>query len=255
MSKVIRIHYNAFPCTRWIGIDLNTTGHAVVAADLQTGKVMKLGKKMQYTTTVTNCTKLYHKNKLWKLKRMKTREKKEFKATIQKIARQIVRFADAACAGIKFEKLFSYRHLHHREIEESYEFSFENGSFVALLHLVEKHAQNCGIPVVYVNPANTSKRCSRCGAFGTRVRKLFECPRCGRILHADVNAAFNIAAMPCTSDKAKFHELRTSRKMLRKLARAHLVSREGGIPAVPDFSYPRVMLSPWDKAAGKPGDG
>ena len=167
--------------SRWIGVDLNTTGHAVVAADLFSGKVMKLGKKTRYTPTSTtkNCTKLYKEGKLWKLKKMKTRERKNFKAILNKISRQIVSFAESACAGIKFEKLFTYRYRYHDEAEPSYEFSFENGSFLSLIHLVEKRALSQGIAVLYVDPSNTSKRCSRCGGFGRRLRKRFECPHCG----------------------------------------------------------------------------
>lgn len=254
MTKVIRFHRNAFLQTRWIGVDLNTTGHAVVAADLVSGKVMKLGKKLHYgrTSSIQNCTKLYRERKLWKLKKVKSREKKEFKAALHKIARQIVGFAESFCAGIKFEKLFSCRYLHQREVEDSYEFSFDNGSFVALLHLVEKRALNRGIPVLYVNPSNTSKRCSRCGGFGRRVRKRFECPQCGRVIHADVNAAFNIAATSCTSDKAEIHLLRASRKMMRKRARADQAVQERGVLAGPDLSCHQEMLSRWEDIQGYP---
>jgi putative transposase len=253
---VIRFHHDASLHARWIGVDLNTTGHAVVAADLLSGRVMKLGKKLQYskTSSTKNCTKLYHENKLWKLKKMKTREKKEFRAALHKIARQIVNFAESACAGIKFEKLFSYRYLHHHEVGDSYEFSFENGSFISLLHLVEKRALNRGIPVLYVNPANTSKRCSRCGGFGRRVRKRFECPQCGRVIHADVNAAFNIAATSCNSDREELHRMRTSRRMMRKLARAVRTLPGDGVPVVPDLSCHREMLSRWDDKPVIPGE-
>jgi IS605 OrfB family transposase len=242
--------------TRWIGVDLNTTGHAVVAADLLSGKVMKLGRRMQYGKTASskNCTKLYLENKLWKLKKMKTREKKEFRAALHKIARQIVNFAESACAGIKFEKLFSYRYLNHREAEDSYEFSFENGSFVTLLHLVEKRALSLGIPVLYVNPTNTSKRCSRCGGFGRRVRKRFACPQCGLVIHADVNAAYNIAATSCSSEKAELHRMRTTRRMMRKLARAEKIPRECISVPEPDFSCNPDLLSQWDEIPVIPGE-
>jgi len=253
---VIRFHHDPSLHTRWIGIDLNTTGHAVVAADLTSGKVLKLGKKMQYsrTSSTKNCTKLYQENKLWKLRKMKSREKKEFKSALHKIARQIVNFAESACAGIKFEKLFSCRYLQQRECEDSCGFSFENGSFAALLHLVEKRALNRGIPVLYVNPANTSKRCSRCGGFGRRVRKRFECPQCRRVIHADVNAAFNIAATPCSTEKAELHRVRNSRRMMRKLARAGKTpSAVGGVP-MPDLSCHADLLSPWDQTPVIPGE-
>ncbi|MDP3563779.1 MAG: transposase [Methanoregula sp.] len=252
---MISIPYDASLYSRWIGVDLNTTGYAVVAADILSGKAIKLGKKRQYTKTAAtqNITKLYRENKLWKLKKVKTRQKKEFKAALHKIARQIVSFAESVCAGIKFEKLFSFHNLHHRDVEDSYEFSFENGSFVALLHLVEKRALSRGIPVLYVNPTNTSKRCSRCGVFGRRVRKRFECSQCGMVIHADVNAAFNIACTPCTSEKEELCQIRTSRKMMRKLARAERFHTQGGIPAVPDLSGHRDMLSRWDNAPGITG--
>ena len=193
---------------------------------------MKLGKKTRYTPTSTtkNCTKLYKEGKLWKLKKMKTRERKNFKATLNKISRQIVSFAESACAGIKFEKLFTYRYRHHDEEEASYEFSFENGSFLSLIHLVEKRALGRGIAVLYVDPSNTSKRCSRCGGFGRRLRKRFECPHCGYVIHADVNAAFNIAARTAFSEKAELDLIRTSRKKMRRLARGQALSETGEPP-------------------------
>jgi len=227
---------------RWIGVDLNTTGHAVVAADPMTGKVMKLGKRLQYaqTTSTNNCTKLYREGKLWKLGKMKTRERKEFKAALSKISRQIVSFAETSCAGIKFEKLFTFRSLPQREGENPFEFSFENNSFVSLLHQVEKRALARGIPVLYVNPVNTSKCCSRCGSFGHRVRKRFECPHCGAVIHADVNAAFNIAATAHDMDRFEIEQMKMTRKAIRRRARARL-TREEQAPCV---QVPEVSCSP-----------
>jgi putative transposase len=207
--------------TRWIGIDLNTTGFAVVVADPASRRVLKLGKRTRYSSSTVskNCTKLYNEGKLWKLKKQKTRERRDFKASLNKIARQIVSFAESACAGIKFEKLFTCRDGPRGDEEGSYEFSFSNGSFLSLLHQVEKRALGRGIPVLYVDPSNTSKRCSRCGRFGRRSRKRFECPHCGFVIHADVNAAFNIAARSTFSEKAELDRLRADRKKMRRRAR------------------------------------
>lgn len=227
----------------------------MVAAELQSRKVIKLGKRTKYhhSSSTKNCTRLYKEGRLWKLKKIKNRDKKEFKAALHKIARQIVGFAESTCAGIKFEKLFSHQYLLKREIEDSYEFSFENGSFVTLLHFVEKLALNRGIPVRYVNPSNTSKRCSRCGALGRRARKRFACPICGSVIHADVNAAFNIAAKSSNSDIADLHRIRTYRKRVRKLVRDSDVLLESVGSAYRELSCHQEMLSVWDSALQVPG--
>jgi putative transposase len=185
-----------FISTRWIGVDLNTTGHVAVAADPKSGKVMKLGKNIHYVHNQSskNCTKLWKEGKLWKLKKIKNRKRKDFKAALNKISRQIVSFAESLGSGIKFEKLFSQRYSPKKEPGGFYEFSFKNGSFFSLQRQVEKRALDRGIPVMYINPYSTSKRCSRCGCRGRRLKKQFECPHCGYITHADVNAAFNIAS-------------------------------------------------------------
>jgi putative transposase len=192
---VIEFYSVTYSVTHWIGIDLNTTGHVAVVADPKSGKVLKLGKNTHYVRSHSskNCTKLWKEGKLWKLKKIKSREQKLFKAALNKISRQIVSFAESLGSGIKFEKLFSHNYSHRNKTGGLFEFSFENGSFFTLQQLVERRAHDRGIPVLYVNPAFTSKRCSRCGAYGRRLRKHFECPHCGYVAHADVNAAFNIA--------------------------------------------------------------
>jgi putative transposase len=228
---VIEVYPATLIATRWIGVDLNTTGHVAVAADILSGKTMKLGKNIHYNhrQSSKNCTKLWKEGKIWKLKKVKSRERKTFKSVLNAISRQIVSFAESLGSGIKFEKLFSPRYTHRNGAEGSYEFSFGNGSFFVLQQQVEKRAWDRGIPVIYVNPAYTSKRCCRCGSFGRRSRKRFECPHCGYIAHADVNAAFNIAAAArCyTSGEGQAEKeqepVRMRRKELRRQIKAHLI--------------------------------
>jgi len=225
---VIRFHPATLLTTRWIGVDLNTTGHVAVAADPESGKVMKLGKNIHYihSHSLKNCTKLFREGKLWKLKKFKSRERKKFKSALHAICRQIVFFAESLGSGIKFERLFSPHYSHPKDRSDPFVFSFENDSFFSLQRSVERQAHERGIPVMYVNPAYTSKRCSRCGGFGRRMRKRFECPHCGFVAHADVNAAFNIAttslrhAVPDTTPPIDASPIRLSRKQMRKLARA-----------------------------------
>jgi putative transposase len=236
--------------TRWIGVDLNTTGHVAVAADPKSGKVMKLGINIHsvHSHSLKHCTKLYKEGKLWKLKKTKTRERKRFKSALHAICRQIVSFAESLGTGIKFERLFSPRYSHRRDPADPFMFSFENGSFFSLQRQVEKRALERGIPVIYVNPAYTSKRCSRCGHFGRRSRKHFECPHCGYVAHADVNAAFNIAttslrnAVPDFRSELADGQARLSKKELRKMAHTKPVP-VSMIPAITDHQSCENLLA------------
>ena len=68
-----------------------------------------------------------------------------------------------------------------------------NWAWRQLQRHVEYKAEALGKTVVYVNPAYTSKTCSRCGQIGTRKGLVFKCKHCGFQLNADLNAARNIA--------------------------------------------------------------
>jgi putative transposase len=196
----------------------------VVVADPISGKVLKLGKNIHYvySHSLKNCTKLFREGKIWKLKKIKSRERKKFRSALHAICRQIVFFAVSLGSGIKFERLFSAHYSHRKDRSDPIVFSFENSSFFSLQRSVEKHAQERGSPVLYVNPAHISKRCSRCGGFGRRMRKRFECPHCGFVAHADVNAAFNIAtvslgnAEPGRISDRDDEVIRLSKKQMRK---------------------------------------
>jgi len=248
---VIRFHPSIIQTTRWIGVDLNTTGHVAVAADPESGKVLKLGKNIHHlhAHSIKNCTKLFREGKLWKLKRTKSREQKEFRSALHAICRQIVSFADQMGTGIKFERLFSARYTRPDHASNPFIFSFENGSFFSLQRLVEKKAHDRGIDVIYVNPAYTSKRCSRCGHLGRRSRKRFECPHCGYVAHADVNAAFNIATTPLRYSVTEHltelsaEEMRFTKKQLRRMNRAMKARTLAPAPAITGVVTDENMLA------------
>ncbi len=66
-----------------------------------------------------------------------------------------------------------------------------------LLSFLRYKAALAGVEVVEEDPRHTSQRCSRCGHTerGNRPRQnLFRCKRCGFEVHADLNAARNLAA-------------------------------------------------------------
>jgi len=66
-------------------------------------------------------------------------------------------------------------------------------SFRKLQQYIEYKANLEGIPIVYVNPKNTSKRCHRCGHVAQVNGREFRCPKCGLVYNRDLNATINIA--------------------------------------------------------------
>ncbi|MFI6742353.1 RNA-guided endonuclease InsQ/TnpB family protein [Nonomuraea sp. NPDC050451] len=64
-----------------------------------------------------------------------------------------------------------------------------------LLTILAHKAESAGRELIAVNPANTSRTCSRCGHCAKENRTTqaeFRCATCGHEAHADVNAAINI---------------------------------------------------------------
>lgn len=177
----------------WIGVDLNTTGHIAVIANPQTGKVKKLGKKAKHVHEKYKHIRkrLQKAGKYRKLKKVGDRERRIVKDLNHKISRVIVNIARKAKSGIRLEKLKGIREG--TKTRKSFRYSLHSWSFYQLQKMIEYKAKLLGVPVEYVDPYYTSKKCSRCGRKGNRNGKIFECPECGHVDHADVNAAFNIA--------------------------------------------------------------
>jgi putative transposase len=68
-------------------------------------------------------------------------------------------------------------------------------AFNQLRAFIEFKVKVAGVPVLMVDPRDTSRRCSRCGHVekGNRVsQSVFRCRACGYELNADLNGARNI---------------------------------------------------------------
>ena len=178
---------------QFIGVDRNTTGHVAVAANPDTGKIVKLGRKALHMHQKYSAIRkrLQKQGKYRKLKAIKDRESRIVKDLNHKISRKLVDMAKDRGAALVFEDLNGIRKT--RKQHRSFKYALHSWSFYQLQQFVEYKAKLLGVPVLYIDPAYTSQNCSRCGGRGQRRGKEFKCPVCGHVDHADANAAFNIA--------------------------------------------------------------
>ena len=85
---------------------------------------------------------------------------------------------------------------------------FGNWAFYQLDSFVNYKAGIAGVPVIYINPHNTSRTCSICGFVSKSNRKsqsIFSCKSCGITLNADFNGAVNIALKAIVNQPIAVH--------------------------------------------------
>ena len=83
-----------------------------------------------------------------------------------------------------------------------------NWAFDQLRQFLAYKAEAAGIPVVFVDPRNTSRTCHSCGHCAKENRKSqskFLCLSCGLDINADLNASRHIKARAEQSDSLMFH--------------------------------------------------
>jgi putative transposase len=72
--------------------------------------------------------------------------------------------------------------------------SISDAAWRMLITVTTYKAESAGSVVTLINPANTTKMCSRCGTLVDKELsdRIHECPSCGLVLDRDENAAINI---------------------------------------------------------------
>jgi len=130
-----------------------------------------------------------------KLKSISGKQSRFQKHTNHEISKAIVRKAQDTHRSIALEDLSGIRDR--TTVRRRQRAQHANWSFFDLRAKIEYKARRIGIPVVLVDPRNTSKMCSVCGHVDPSNRltqSSFKCVRCGFADLADHNAAVNISA-------------------------------------------------------------
>jgi putative transposase len=179
--------------TGFLGVDRNARGNVAAMADLESGYAARLGPDVvPWKENIKNRkAKLQSKKEvvanrfLVKLNRKQSNKTKDIN---HKVSKQIVDYA------VEHRKAIVLEDLGHIKSSKKcgHYVQKTNWSFFQLAIFIAYKAALHGIPVIYVNPAYTSKTCSRCGFINVVDGKRFKCKSCGHEDHRDVNAAFNI---------------------------------------------------------------
>jgi IS605 OrfB family transposase len=146
-----------------------------------------------YTEVKAMLQRVGSKNSKRKLKRIAGREARFKRYTNHVISKELVAVAKGTRMAIALEDLKGIRlrtTVRSRQRERLGKWAFSQ-----LRDFVEYKAKLRGVPVLLVDPRDTSRRCSRCGHVekGNRVsQSVFICRACGYAGNADLNAACNI---------------------------------------------------------------
>jgi putative transposase len=179
----------------FIGVDL---GIVQVATDSMgesfSGAVVERNRKRRQTAR-----KQYQRkgtrNAKRRLKKMSGRQRRFQTITNHAISKRIVGKAKALQCGIAVEDLSFIRDRVEATVSRKFRRRFGNWAFAQLRGFVEYKSKLAGVPVVAVDPRNSSRTCAECGHCEKANRKSqseFVCRHCGHSTNADVNAAKNL---------------------------------------------------------------
>ncbi|WP_405638408.1 transposase [Streptomyces sp. NBC_00056] len=177
----------------FLGIDLGIVNIATTSdGEIMAGRALNRARARERTLR----TKLQKKNTPSAKRRLKKRRRKEArraKDINHKIAKHVVAEAERTGRGIALEDLTGIRKR--VRLRKPQRATHSSWSFAQLGQFIAYKARRAGVPVVYVDPAYTSRTCAECGHTdkANRVSQAwFACRSCGFVDHADRNGSRNI---------------------------------------------------------------
>jgi len=190
--------------TEWLGVDLgivtiatNSDGESYSGAQVSglRKRYTKLGSKLQKKATEKRKSGKRPKSVL-RLLRKRSKKEHRFVANVNHvIAKELVAKAKGTGRGIALENLTGIRDR--ITVSKAQRCSQHSWAFRQLRTFIEYKVKLAGVPVVLVDPHNTSRTCPVCGCVDKRNspnQAHFRCTSCGFAGPADVIAARNIAS-------------------------------------------------------------
>ncbi len=183
--------------SRKVGFDLNEK--SIVGSDGTRHDLSEVGRL--HTLYGIRRSKFYekhpHDRRVKKKFASSRREKERVKQELQWVSTLIVERARANNEAIVLERLKGIRYAHRRGNGEGRDKRRRIAlwPFRQLQSYIDYKARWAGVPVEYVSPSFTSKKCNVCWYVNhklTLTERSWLCPNCGAKLDRDLNAAINI---------------------------------------------------------------
>ena len=179
---------------RFLGVDLgivnlatDSDGNSYTGAPVEVVRQRCGNARRTYQATGTRSAKR-------RLKKMAKNESRFRRDVNHVISKNLVAHAKDTKAALVLEDLTHIRSQ--TTVRKGQRNKHASWSFRQLREFVDYKAVLAGVSVLFVDPRNTSRTCHRCGFVDKRNRRSqaeFSCLRCGHTLHADLNAARNLA--------------------------------------------------------------
>ncbi|MGW7357552.1 RNA-guided endonuclease InsQ/TnpB family protein [Streptomyces sp. NPDC054802] len=175
----------------FLGIDLGIVNIATTSdGEIMAGRELNRGRVQERKLRA----KLQRKNTPSARRRLKKRRRNETRrARDVKIAKHVVAEAERTGRGIALEDLGGIRER--VRLRKPQRATLHSWAFHQLGQFIAYKARRAGVPVVYVDPAYTSRTCAECRHIdkANRVSQaFFACRSCGFVDHADRNGSRNI---------------------------------------------------------------
>ncbi len=146
-----------------------------------------------------------------------TRQSEDF---AQKLSHDLVSagYTSFAVEDLRIQNMVKNHHLAQ---------SISNACWGGFLKFLTYKAGENGLPIMKVNPQNTSKTCSNCGNILEMPlsKRMFNCDRCGLQLDRDINASINILNRAMVG-QTKSHAWGDSASTMQKAWRAESLNQE-----------------------------
>ncbi|MEU9172655.1 transposase [Streptomyces sp. NPDC048420] len=178
----------------FLGIDLGIVNIATTSdGQIMAGRALNRGRVRERTLRTKLQKKKNTPSARRRLKKRRRKEARRAKDINHKIAKHVVAEAERTGRGIALEDLGGIRER--VRLRKPQRATHSSWSFRQLGQFIAYKARRAGVPVVYVDPAYTSRTCAECGHIdkANRVSQAwFACRSCGFVDHADRNGSRNI---------------------------------------------------------------